>query len=115
MPNSEFANYMTDLLAGCLANTGELTSSRFFGGVGIKQVDVQFAMCMGNTLYFVVDDSTRQNYKDLGSESFAYNTKKGLRLVQRYYSVPEEVLEDEDLLRSWANEAIGIAMRTAKK
>ncbi len=104
---SEFAQFVH----GQLAELGEVSHGRFFGGVGFKLGDVQFAMCMRDTLYFVVDDTTRGRYVALGAKPFEYGTAKGTRLVQRYYEVPGDVLEDRDALTAWAQAAISIARR----
>ncbi len=108
---SEFAQFVL----GQLTDLGEVSHGRFFGGVGFKLGDVQFAMCMSDTLYFVVDDSTRAQYIAMGAKPFEYGTAKGTRLVQRYYEVPAEVLEDRDALTEWAQAAVSIAMRPNAK
>jgi len=104
---SEFAQFVH----GQLADLGEVNHGRFFGGVGFKLGDVQFAMCMSDTLYFVVDDTTRAKYVESGSTPFQYGTAKGTRLVHRYYEVPADVLEDRDSLTAWARAAVSVAMR----
>lgn len=108
---SEFAQFVQ----GQLTDLGEVSCGRFFGGVGFKLGDVQFAMCMNDTLYFVVDDASRARYVALGAKPFQYGTAKGVRLVQRYYEVPGEVLEDRDALTQWAQAAVAIAMRPKAK
>jgi DNA transformation protein len=108
---SEFARFVH----GQLTDLGEVSYGRFFGGVGFKLGDVQFAMCMSDSLYFVVDDATRAQYIALGANPFQYGTSKGARLVQRYYEVPAEVLEDRDALTQWAQAAVAIAMRPKAK
>jgi DNA transformation protein and related proteins len=104
---SEFAQFVH----GQLADLGEVNHGRFFGGVGFKLGDVQFAMCMSDTLYFVVDDTTRAKYVESGSMPFQYGTAKGTRLVHRYYEVPADVLEDRDSLTAWAQAAVAVAMQ----
>ena len=91
------SNEFAEFVHGQLADLGEVVFGRFFGGVGFKLGDVQFAMCMRNALYLVVDDATRPRIVAQGSKPFQYGTAKGVRLVQRYYEVPEEVLEDRDV------------------
>ena len=108
---SEFANYVH----GQLADLGEVEYGHFFGGVSFKLGDVQFAMCMNNTFYLVVDDKTRPKYVERGSQPFQYQTAKGTRRVQRYYQVPDEVLEDRDALAQWAQDAIAVAMTPKSK
>lgn len=94
---------------------GDVSFSRFFGGIGISYSEVQFAMVMGNTLYFCVDDSNRDAYVETGMQPFSYATKKKTILVSKYYSVPEEVLDNPGTLREWAQAAIKAAHAKSKK
>ncbi len=108
--SAEYTEYVLELLQPLgLVHTG-----RFFGGVGLSNGAAQFAMIMGNSLYFVVDEHTRKKYELAGMQSFSYLTKKGRVQVRKYYELPEEVLTDPTQLRLWADEAMGIA-RTTKK
>ncbi len=66
-------------------------------------------MIMGNSLYFVVDDSTREKYEKMGSGCFSYLTKKGRVQVKKYYAVPAELIEDQEQLVLLAREAIRVA------
>ena len=86
----------------------------FFGGVGISNGTVQFAMIMGNSLYFVVNEDTRKKYEEMGMQPFSYTTKKGRVQVRKYFELPEGILTDPEQLRFWANEAMGIAAKTNK-
>ncbi len=109
--SKEFIAYIMALLEPVAAIEG----SKFFGGYGIKSDGVQFAMIMGNSLYFVVDDKTRVMYEKHEMKPFSYMTKNGERLVKRYFEVPFELLENPDELLDWARESIGIAKATSKK
>lgn len=107
---NEYADYILELLEPI----GWLHTSRFFGGTGISRDTVQFAMIMKNTLYFVVDDTTRPAYAQAGMQPFSYSTKKGQIQVKRYFEVPDDVLTDAEQLRQWAKEAIRVASKTSK-
>lgn len=109
-PSPEYVAYILDLLAPI----GPFTTSRFFGGVGLSRSEVQFAMIMGNSLYFAVDDTTREQYTAAGMVCFSYLTKKGRVQVRKYFELPEEVLTDPAQLRLWANQAIQVASKTKK-
>ncbi len=103
----EFIEYVRELLIPL----GELKDGKFFGGFAFKSGTKQFAMIMGNTLYFCVNDQTRPKYEALGMEPFSYSTKKGRVNVKKYYSVPEDLFENNDKLIEWANEAIESAYK----
>ena len=111
MAVDEFAHHILDLLSGI----GEVEPARFFCGTAIKLTGVQFAMVMQSTLYFVVNDELREQFQQLGSEPFSYDTKHGQKAVQRYYSVPEELLEQPEALCCAANAAFAHALATSKK
>ena len=98
----EFIEYVSELFLPL----GHLKEGKFFGGFAFKSGSKQFAMIMGNTLYFCVNDKTRKKYQDLDMEPFSYSTKKGTVYVKKYYSAPEDLFENQDKLIEWANEAI---------
>jgi DNA transformation protein len=108
--SAEYTEYILEKLEPL----GTIVKSRFFGGVALSFQSIQFAMIMGSTLYFVVNEKSRDKYKAKGMEPFSYATKKGTVLVHRYWSVPEEALEEPDELKRWAHEAIDAAMRLKK-
>ncbi len=105
--SAQFVEYVAELLAP----VGPLRMGRFFGGVGISRDAVQFAMVMGNSLYFAVDDSTRGKYEQAGMQAFSYTTKNGRVQVRKYFELPPDLLDDPDQLRLWAQEALGVAGR----
>lgn len=109
--SDEYTEYVLELLEPI----GPVHIARFFGGVGISSGSVQFAMIMGNSLYFVVDDSTRPKYERVGMSPFSYTTKKGRIQVRKYFELPEDILTDPEQLRVWANESKRIAANDKKR
>jgi DNA transformation protein and related proteins len=102
--SAEFVSHLREQLAGI----GPLGDGLFFGGHAFKLHGHQFAMVMGNTLYFRVSAATRDDYVSRGSPCFSYTTRKGRVQVRQYHAVPDEVLEDPELLRAWARKAAGL-------
>ncbi|MEO5737159.1 MAG: TfoX/Sxy family protein [Variovorax sp.] len=101
-----------DFIVEQLAAMDRVSAGRFFGGVGLSANSVQFAMLMGNSLYFTVDDTTRPKYEQMGSVCFSYGTKKGWVQVKKYFQVPAEVIEDRVALVALAKEAVDVAHRS---
>lgn len=101
----EFIAYVRELLSP-LPN---IHDGSFFGGFAFKSGAKQFAMIMGNSLYFCVDQRSRPKYQALGMEPFSYATKKGRVEVKKYFSAPEDLFEDQEKLILWASEAIQAA------
>jgi DNA transformation protein and related proteins len=108
--STEYTEYVLEMLEPI----GPVHTGRFFGGVGILSGSVQFAMIMGNSLYFVVDDGTRPKYERAGMAPFSYTTKKGRVQVRKYFELPEDILTDPEQLRQWANESKRIAAKDKK-
>jgi DNA transformation protein len=108
--SAEFTDYVLEHLAAI----GPVRLGRFFGGVGISSGAVQFAMIMGNSLYFAVDEGSRKKYEQAGMQPFSYLTKKGRIQVRKFFELPEEVLTDAAQLRVWAEESIRVATKTKK-
>lgn len=108
--STEFTEYVLEFLGPLFP----VRIARFFGGVGIYCDSVQFAMIMHNTLYFAVDDDSRQKYTQAGMQPFSYLTKKGSVQVRKYMELPEDILDDPEQLQIWANEALQVAYNTQK-
>ena len=109
--SSQFVEFVKERLSALPS----LATTRFFGGVGISSGGIQFAMVMDGAAYFVVNDDTRSTYERIGSECFSYKKGRGRVNVRRYYSVPAEVLEDEERLLEMARKAIVVANASSKR
>ncbi len=97
-PSAEFKEYVLEFLEPLFP----VRTSSFFGGVGISYNSVQFAMIMGNSLFFVVDENSRKKYEQAEMQPFSYTTKKGQIQVRKYFELPEEILTDPEQLSLWA-------------
>ena len=106
----EYIEHVLELLEPINA----ISAGKFFGGQGISCNSVQFAMIMGNSLFFVVDDSTRNKYIEMGAECFWYTKKTGKVNVKKYHEVPGELFDEPDTLLKWARESIKIAKKLSK-
>ena len=91
-----------------LQRAGRVTSRRMFGAVGLYCDDVFFAIIDDDTLYFKVDDTTRDDYLSRGSKAFRpYKDRPEVSMT--YYTVPVDVLDDAEELVSWARRAVAVA------
>lgn len=91
----------------------DIRDRSMFGGVGIYAGDLFFALIADDTLYFKVDDFTRPAFEERGLRPFRPYGESGE--VMQYYEVPEDLLEDPDALRPWAEQAIAVALRKRTK
>jgi TfoX/Sxy family transcriptional regulator of competence genes len=94
----EFALEVAERINGL----GPVTVTRFFGGAGLVADGVQFAFAMDGSLYFRVDQASRAEFEALGAKPFVYDTKAKSVTISSYYEVPEEIIYDQDDLRTWA-------------
>jgi DNA transformation protein len=108
--SAEYTEYVLDFLEPLFPST----IVRFFGGAGVYFDTVQFAMIMDNTLYFAVDEGSRQKYEQAGMQPFSYMTKRGRVQVRKYFELPEDELNVQEQLKIWANESIQVAYNTKK-
>jgi DNA transformation protein len=110
--SAEYVEYIKELLGGF----PDLQTKKYFGGVALRSAhlgkDIQFATILGDVLYFVVDDITRSKYKAKGLKPFSYDKQDKTVVVQKWYTAPEELFEDEVLMKEWAMEALEASMRS---
>jgi DNA transformation protein len=83
-----------------------------FGGVGIYAGDVFFGLIDDDTLYFKTDDSNRPEFEARGMDPFRPYGDDGE--VMHYYRVPEDLLDDAEMLGQWAEQAILVARRARR-
>ena len=86
-----------------------IRARNMFGGVGIYGGDFFFALIDDDTLYFKVDESNRPDFEARGMGPFRPYGEDGETMG--YYRVPEDLLEDPEVLGQWAEKAIGVARR----
>ncbi|MGB4191509.1 MAG: TfoX/Sxy family protein [Rickettsiales bacterium] len=106
MNSSGFVEYILDILSPY----GNIKSRRMFGGYGLYVEKIIFALIIEDEIYFKADIDLAENYKVLGSYPFTYKRdEKSIALS--YWYVPSEVLEDNELLKSWFNQSLTVARK----
>jgi DNA transformation protein len=91
---------------------GPIHIRRMFGGQGIYQGEVMFALEASGDLYLKVDDVTVEVFRALGSRPFAYHAKDGRTATMSYWLMPVSALEDPDEAGRLAKLAIAAAWRS---
>jgi DNA transformation protein len=102
MSKDSFVSYVLDQLR----DLGSVDSRSMFGGHGIYHDSVFFAIVADDRLYFKTDERTREAYRSQGMGPFRASEKQTLT---SYYEVPADVLEDDEALCLWAEQAVGVA------
>lgn len=110
--SAEYVEYITELLGGF----PELTTKKYFGGVAFRSsyfgADTQFGVVLGDVLYFVVDDETRPKYEEKNMAPFSYDKKDKVVIVRKWFTAPEELFDNEELMQEWAMEALEASVRS---
>ena len=99
MESDSFVEFVEDQLCGL----PDIRSRAMFGGYGVYQGDIFFAIISGGRLYFKTNSQSAQQYVEAGMKSFEPKPGQGLR---NYYEVPVDIIEDNSKLVAWARAAI---------
>jgi DNA transformation protein len=86
-----------------LAELRGLTCRAMFGGYGLYQGASFFGIIHQGRLYFKVTVTTVSRYKERDMKPFRPNAKQTLK---SFYEVPVDVIEDPEVLTSWATQSI---------
>lgn len=108
--SSSFRTFIVDQLSRVVPR---VRARSMFGGVGIYAGDLFFALIADDTLYFKVDEANRADFEARSMGPFRPYGEDGE--VMQYYQVPEDLLEDPEALRPWAEKAIAVARRKKVK
>jgi DNA transformation protein len=109
--SGDFRRYVLDQLHGL----GSVIARPMFGGVGLYNGDLFFALIDNDTLYFKVNETTRSRYVALGMKPFCPYPNDPSREMGGYFEVPADVLEDAEDLVTWARQASDVALRARRE
>ncbi len=107
---SEFLDY----LAEQLRFVAGLRIRRMFGGYGVFDDALMFAIVVDDTLYLKADAEVRGEFEARGLSPFTY-TSQGKTNRLHYYEAPPEVFEEDAAMRIWVDKALGAALRQGAK
>lgn len=96
--SSEDTTRAAELFLHKLTETEGITSKKMFGGYGIFHEGKMFGIIDSKgKAFFKVDESSKANYEAKGGHQHSR---------MPYYSLPEEVIADGEMLNEWATVAI---------
>lgn len=111
MSQNSFVEYVKDMLEPF----GTIRVKSMFGGYGIYCNEIFFAIIAYNELYFKGDKGeVSEYYKSVGSEPFMYDAGDK-KVTMSYWKVPEDVLEDNELLSKWFDLSYTLALKSKRK
>lgn len=103
-----------DYILSKLEPHGPIRARAMFGGYGIYHKATMFGLIADNILYFRIDDENRADYIERETKSFIY--AGGTKLITLpYMELPEEILNDVELLPIWIEKAYLAAERYRAK
>jgi len=106
--NLAFRAYILDQLG----QVAPVTSRPMFGGLTVFHQGTAFALVAEDRLFLKVDGTNRPDFEAKGMGPFLPSGDPTKPMP--YYELPEDVLEDLDELRPWAQKAMEAAGRAAK-
>jgi DNA transformation protein and related proteins len=104
--SADYLQYVLDQLA----QLGEVSARRMFGGVGLYHEEFFFGLIAEDTLYLRVDDSNREDYTARAAAAFRPYPDRP-EVSMSYFEAPAEVLEDARQLSEWARRSVAVAER----
>src|SRR5262245_46038860 len=109
MVTDSFLTFVLEQLSGIR----EVSSRRMFGGVGLYSGETFFAVIDNDTLFFKVDDETRQAYVKRNMPPF--KPMPDMPAMNGDHQVPPGILEGSDAMTEWAAEAVEVGKRAPRK
>ena len=101
------ATATSEWLEDSLSDIGIISRRKMFGGYGVFESGAMFALISPEgTVHFKANESNLERFEKAGSE------KHGR---MPYYSVPDEILKNQNYLCDWAILSIKIAHETPTK
>ncbi|MBA1157119.1 TfoX/Sxy family protein [Microvirga mediterraneensis] len=101
----------TEDLRDIFRSLGPVHIRRMFGGQGVYQGELMFALVASGEVYLKADDETAGFFRDRGSRPFTYETRDGRRSIMSYWLMPESALDDPDEAAELAAIAVAAARR----
>lgn len=106
--SKEYLNYILDILS----SFDGISHRHMFGGYGLYYRNTIFAIIAAGELYFKVDESNKQDFINAGSEAFCFESK-GKKIAMSYRKLPEEVLDNKEILKEWLEKSYQISVKKA--
>lgn len=107
-PKEAFASYCAELLGAA----GGVRVKRLFGGHGLYLEGLFVALIADDVLYLKVDDASLAEFQAAGSRPFVY-TGGAKPVTMRYWSAPDEAMDNPAAMAPWARRALQAALTAA--
>lgn len=91
---------------------GPVAIRKMFGGKGIYADGRILALVYKGDLLLKADAESAPLFAAAGAVQWAYESKSGKQAYMPYWSIPEEALDDPDLMQVWVRRAYEAALRS---
>jgi DNA transformation protein len=108
---SEFVTFLHEVFE----SFGTIKSRKMFGGHGIYHQDLMFGLVADDELYLKTDDDNIAEFLEQGLQAFEFKTKDGKVMQMSYLKAPEDIYDDPDQARYWADLSFAAALRNSAK
>ncbi len=106
---SDYVEYLKEVFH----QFGSVQPKRMFGGYGVFHKGLMFGLVADDTLYLKVDESIVPHFTDRELEQFSYE-KQGKAFKMSYFMAPEEIFDDPEEAKVWADRSYAAAVRSSK-
>ncbi len=106
MRHPEFLDYVLEQMSFIRG----LHVRAMFGGYGIYQDDLIFAIIVKDVLYLKTDAVVQRDFDEKGLLPFTY-VAKGKFVSINYFEAPPEVFEEPNSMREWVEKALDASIR----
>lgn len=112
---SKTPEYLVYFLEDCLEWDPSFTKKAMFSWYAIYKDKKVFCLYLNDVIYFKVWENNIKDYKKYNSKPFTY-TKKDWKITSlSYYELPEEILENKEVLNIWINKSLEVKPRNTNK
>jgi DNA transformation protein len=107
--HSEYLNYIMESMAFIRG----LRVRDMFGGYGLYQDDLIFAIVVKDVLYLRADAAVAREFSSRNLQPFTY-TVQDRSVTMQYFEAPPDVFEQPELMLELTQKALGAALRAKK-
>lgn len=100
-----------DAIEEMFAALGPVSIRRMFGGKGIYHHGVIIALDLYDEIMLKADRESAPAFLAAGARQWSYEGKSGKPVLMPYWSVPDEALDDPDVMAKWVRLAYEAGMR----
>lgn len=102
-----------DAIHDLFAGLGPVTIKRMFGGKGIYFNGLIIALEVDDEILLKADKVSAPEFAAAGSRQWRY-AGKSKPVDMPYWSIPDEAIDDPDIMTEWARRAYEASLRVAK-